>query len=228
MILYMTRPHEVAQEVQPVDTQLSLAIGSEPTGLVGFRQRIGETIGGYRNWAERYPFAATAVETTALFAARHVARKLAGKAGLHVGNASADRHLDMAAEHPVISLVHGSILGPLAEELVFRKVLDAPAKRAETNGQTNVARGVRIITTLGFAAGHAGLVRPPKRWQNSSLDITSGHNTVPIDPLVGGMNYERLNRTRGFGHAVLAHSLNNALVAASATPEVLRRRSRKR
>jgi hypothetical protein len=48
--------------------------------------------------------------------------------------------------------------------------------------------------------------------------------SVPVVPLIGGINYERLSHKRGFGHAVLAHAINNTLESLQAVPEIRRRR----
>lgn len=217
---------EVTPEITPTSNPPSNVEQFENEQLT-VRERAGKLIDGYQNWAERYPFAATAVETTALYMARQLVNRIGQRTGIDTGNALKDRNLDMAARHPILGALHGSVLAPLSEELVFRGALDIPVRRADKAERTGVARAMRLVTSLGFAVGHAGYVRPSKEWPKPPfVELSTKDTSVPVQQFVGSLNYSRLNQTRGFKHAVVAHAINNTLAGVVAIPEIRRRHRR--
>jgi membrane protease YdiL (CAAX protease family) len=202
------------------DVQLALEdLPGEP-GL-GLREHAGRLIEGYNTWAEKYPFAATAVETAVVLAAKKAVEFAGDKMGFNARNALKEDHIEAAATHPVKAAVHAVVLAPVAEELQFR----GPSWLRRHVGDRQPSRILDCVTALGFAAGHAGVVKPAKNWTKSPFVEVSAENlSVPVVPLIGGINYERLSRRRGFGHAVFAHALNNALESIQVVPEVRCRR----
>ncbi len=215
-------------DVPPEEGDISLTSDTLPASEVlpgehnvSLRERAGQLIAGYGSWAEKYPFAATAVETAVVFAAKKVATFVGDKVGLNVRNALAEDHLETAREHPVKAAAQLVLLAPVAEELQYR----GPSWLRRHVGDRQPSRVLDCVMALGFAAGHAGVIKPAEKWTKPPfVQINTENLSVPIVPLMGGINYERQSRKRGFGHAILAHALNNTLEGMQAIPEVRRRR----
>lgn len=185
------------------------------------REHAVHAIEGYHAWAEKYPFAATAVETAVVFAAKKAAAFAGDKIGVNVRNAFGEDNLEAARRHPIKAAAQAVVLAPIAEELQYR----GPSWLRRHTGNRQSSRVLDCVMALGFAAGHAGIIKPAEEWTKPPfVKVNTENLSVPAVPLMGGIHYELLSRRRGFGHAVLGHAINNALEGFQAIPEVRRRR----
>jgi hypothetical protein len=180
-----------------------------PTNL---RERASQTIQGYQAWAERYPFVATAAETAVVFAAKKAIEYTGDRAGVNVRNALISDHIESAKKNPIRAIARIAVAAPLAEEVQFR----GPAwLHNRLTGKSS--RVLDSVMLLGFTAAHAGVVRLAEdKWRPPFIKISTESTSVPVVPLLGGINYARLSKTRGFSHALLAHVLNNGMEIAQA------------
>ena len=82
-----------------------------------------------------------------------------------------------------------------------------PSDAVDQKGKLGQQKAIGTVMAGVFAAGHAG------------------KDAVPVPQFVGGLNYWRLMRGRGYNHAVTAHVTQNALTfAKSALSRVAKRR----
>lgn len=73
--------------------------------------------------------------------------------------------------------------------------------------------------------GHAGFVRPAQPWTKPPfVEVQTEKLSVPLPQFVGSANYQRLDNTRGFKHAIWGHMVNNALYSVVAIPKVRKMR----
>ena len=187
--------------------------------------RVTEMYGRYQQWAEENPVKATAVETVALYGLRKAVTAGARKLGVRTENAFIDEHVERASRHPVKGLVQAAVIAPIQEEVAFRGILDTPARRADRAGNTGRARTYRLATAGLFALGHSGAVRPSESWPRPPfVSVNSKGATLPVEQFMGGINYQRLAKNRGFLHAVLGHAINNTLKSAEKIPVVVQKR----
>ncbi len=208
-------PEVVASETLPASTPIP-ELSAQP---LTFRERIGDAITGYQDWAEVHPYAATTVETVVLFAAKKAVRTVGEKLGINFGNGHNERQLQFAADHPVLAAAHSVIAAPVFEETMFRGVVPKLIKgKLGIEENTKAAKIADQVAVLGFAATHIGDPRTKAGRDNLA---------VPLSPLIGGEQYSSLRRRRGIKHAIVAHMVHNALATAEVAPKVMKlRRSR--
>lgn len=146
-------------------------------------------------WRESHPYAATVAETFIVWAGKETVRRVADRTlGIKFGHGWQNSKFGQKFAAPAAAVAAGLAIAPLAEEIAFRKTpSDVLNKRGHTGLQ---ARKGYAMATL-FAAGHAG------------------KDAIPMQQFVSGLNYWRLQRTRGARHAVLAHATNNTLSLAA-------------
>ncbi len=188
-------------------------------------QRIETISSRYSSWADQHPVKATIAETVALYGLRRVIETGVQRTGIRVGNAFSEQHIDEATVHPVRGFLMATVAAPVVEELIFRGMIDAPSRQASEAGQHGRARVQRLASALLFAAGHAGAIRPHENWPKAPyVHVTTEGTTAPVGQLMGGLNYQRLNNSRGFWYGVLGHAANNTLASVAMIPEVIRNR----
>lgn len=186
------------------------------------RERASQMIEGYRTWADKYPFAATTAETVAVFVAKRAVAYVGDKIGVNTRNALKGDQLEEAGAHPFKAAAKLVILAPIVEELITR----GPSWLKRHTGDKKPSRILDTVMLLGFAAGHAGLVRPAEdSTRPPFVKVGTKDTSIPIVPLMGGANYARVSKKRGFAYGVLSHTLNNGLEGIAAISEVRRRRS---
>lgn len=187
--------------------------------------RARQAYGNYQAWAEQNPVKATVIETVALYGVRKAVTLGFAKAGVRTENAFLDEHIERAAQNPVTAAVQATVIAPIKEEIAFRGALDAPARRAEQQGQAGRARLLRLSSAMLFAAGHSGAIRPSENWPRPPfVSVKTEGATVPVEQFMGAGHYQRLAKERGFLHAVLGHAINNTLKTAEKIPVVYRKR----
>ena len=208
--------------IQPPE---AIEIANRPSVI----DRVTAMYDRYQQWAEENPVKATAAETIALYGLRKVVTAGARKLGVPTENAFIDEHVERASRHPIKGLAQATIIAPIQEEIAFRGILDVPARRAERAGNAGRARAYRAATTGLFALGHSGVVRPSESWPKAPfVSVKTEGATVPVEQLIGGANYQRLAKKRGFLHAVLGHAINNTLKSAELAPAVIKKANQQR
>jgi|GEM_PF-4798667 len=117
---------------------------------------------------------------------------LGDKAGVSLrhGRAQDPRFKRFACKHPILTMIHGSLLAPIAEEAIYRQLPSYLLDRNERSGfQAPTAIGISLV----FAAGHCGPYG------------------IPVPQFLGGLNYWEIQRVDGYRYAVIAHSMRNTL-----------------
>lgn len=144
-------------------------------------------------------FAKTAIETSLMEAGSVIATKVFDNLGIEHGNKniSEEEVVNMLENFDFKDVIPTAILAPLVEESLFRKL---PSETLAKNAGMNWDIG--IPTSALFALGH-------NINQKSMTDIHL-EKSVPINEFMGGLFYWYLMRTRGYNHAVFAHSLGNS------------------
>ena len=194
----------MAEQQTPVSDLLH-----EPLALEEGEQSL---MGRYQEWAERYPFAATTAETVALFAAKRAVGAVGDRAGANLVNGHLDHKRSQATDHPVLTATQNIIIEPILEEIAFREVIPKAIKsKLGVQETTRAANIVDTVAVLGFAVTHIG--NPTAKRGRDNL-------AIPITPLMGGIHYNHLKRTRGLKHAMLAHMLHNALYVVGEAPKL--------
>ncbi len=159
----------------------------------------------YHTWAEKHPFAATGIETVAIFALKKAVSRIGEVRGLDFGNGHMQRHMEKAVEHPIWAAAHSTIYAPVAEELIFRQAIPSITKRKLNIKEDTIAsQMVDYATVVGFAAAHIGNPLSKKGRDNLA---------IPLSPLIGSIHYSSLTKRRGVRHAMVAHAANNALAS---------------
>ena len=157
------------------------------------RQRIVE-------FQEQHPLAATMIETAAVWAGRAVLKHAVEyAAGVRLGHGWHNTRVGRFFQQPVVAASSALVAAPLAEEFLLRKT---PSDILDAHGQQGMQRGKGVLIALAFASGHAG------------------KEALPVPQFIGGLNYWRVMRARGYRSAVTAHATHNALSLAGS----LRRR----
>lgn len=142
-------------------------------------------------WRTCHPYAATALETTAVWAGREALTGVVhAGTSVKVGHGWKNSRLGRLFSQPAVALGVGLVLSPHLEERICR---EQPSRYLDRAGREGLQAPIGTLAAAVFATGHAG------------------REAVPVPQFVGGLNYWRLQRTRGFKHAVLAHALHNGL-----------------
>lgn len=140
---------------------------------------------------EQHPYIATALETVIVWAGREAATAAIHTATpVRVGHGWKNSRAGELIATPMAAIAIGMILSPHIEEYVCR---EQPSRYLDNTNHPGMQRGVGTLVSAAFAAGHAG------------------REAIPLPQFVGGLNYWRLQRSRGFKHAVMAHALHNGL-----------------
>jgi hypothetical protein len=184
-----------------------------------FTERLGDIALQYSSWAERRPYAATALETVAVFAGRYTVREAGARAGLNLGNAltTNDKAVEEALKRPILYGGIQILAAPIVEELGSRVVPGKIADAQQAKGRTRLATGIRHGVDIAFAAWHAGVIVPEIK-ENSlkpSFHLRNeGENlSLPVSQYIAGRNLRRIYEKRGYGPAVFSHIVNNAINA---------------
>lgn len=191
-------------------------------------ERSAQLYHGYQSWSERHPATATVLETFAFHAVKKAVVRSGDKIGIHFGNAHAHQQVNTALDRPLRAAIGAFVLAPVSEELQFRYLLSdkaATSRMAQNLFGRNAVRRIGILSSLGFASGHAfDPVRQRSEWSDPKKPIFTSENrsavlplrewrfTLPMGNLIGGEQYRRMYHKRGLMHAIGSHALNNLLV----------------
>lgn len=168
----------------------------------------------YGNWAEKHPVLATSTETLGIAAVKYGISYLGERLGVNLMNANPD--VKEAHKKPLAETVlQFTLTAPLEEELLFRAAPNAVSDYLKSRGHDSLARRATKTADFLFAAAHSGLiVKNEAGHPELNFKISREDHALPVGPYIGAKNYQRLTRSRGLGHAMYAHSLNNALALA--------------
>lgn len=184
-----------------------------------FSEKLGDIATRYSDWAERRPYAATALETVAAFAGRYAMREAGTKIGLNLGNAltTNDKAVEEALKRPVLYGGIQVLAAPVVEEFGSRVVPGKVADIQEIKGRPRLAKGIRHGVDIAFAAWHAGVLVPEIKEESIKPSFRmrkEGENlSLPVSQYIAGRNLRRIYEQRGYGPAVFSHILNNAINA---------------
>ncbi len=204
---------EVAPDTYPATEDLAEL---PPHPLV---EKIGDIALQYNDWAERRPYAATALETAAIFAGRYAIREAGARAGLNLGNAltTNDKAAEEALKRPVLYGGIQILAAPVIEEFGSRVIPGKIADAQQAKGRTRLAGGIRHGVDVAFAAWHAGVVVPEIKEDSLKpsfhLRKEDENLSLPVSQYIAGRNLRRIYEKRGYGPAVFSHMLNNAINA---------------
>lgn len=182
-------------------------------------ERIGQAATRYATWAEGHPYAATAVETAAVFAGRYAVRESGKRAGLNLGNAltTNDKAVEAALERPVLYGAIQVLAAPVAEEFGARVIPGRLADAQQEKGRPRLAKTIRHGVDVAFAAWHAGLVVPEIKEDSMRPSFhlrKEGENlSLPVSQYIAARNLRRIYEKRGYGPAAFSHIVNNAINA---------------
>ncbi len=171
-----------------------------------FPSKTQEPINGTKKEKE-ISYTDTFIEQTLMMAAKEVVSLVFTKLGIEHGNKAhpPEELLQKLKEKPIEEFLDIAVLGPLAEELVFRAT-PSGITSAVFNDKNNKAWGVGITTSAIFAAVH--------NLKDVDGKTTFVTNSIPITQFMGGIFYWYLIRERGFSHSIMAHSMNNTVGVA--------------
>ena len=143
----------------------------------------------------------TAVEQSLVMGARYIADAIFEKLKIEHGNQSLsdEEIIEYLRDKPISGLLEVGVLGPIIEEALLRALpsgfIDKNDKRTRWE--------IGIPTSLLFALFHN-----LKRENSGELQFVK---SVPIGQFMEGLFYWYLMREKGFSHATMAHSINNAI-----------------
>jgi hypothetical protein len=148
---------------------------------------------------ERHPYVSTVIETAAVWTGRQAVRSVVARiTGTNLGNGWQGSRLgDVFDKKAVAKVLTSVVVSPVVEELILRKT---PSDYLDRKGQEGLRGRQGVAAAALFAAGHAGPV---------------GSNALPLPQFIGGLNYWRLQRMKGYKHAVLSHATQNAMTMAA-------------
>ena len=133
--------------------------------------------------------------------ARYIADAIFEKLKIEHGNQSLsdEEIIEYLRDKPISGLLEVGVLGPIIEEALLRALpsgfIDKNDKRTRWE--------IGIPTSLLFALFHN-----LKRENSGELQFVK---SVPIGQFMEGLFYWYLMREKGFSHATMAHSINNAI-----------------
>ncbi len=152
------------------------------------------------NFQAEHPHAATVLESAAVWAGRQATAAVVQRAtGVRLGHGWHNSRLGKRFNKPAVAVATGLVLAPVLEELVVRKI---PSDVLDKQGSNGSQKAVGTAVAAVFAVGHAG------------------KEAIPVPQFIGGLNYWRLMRHRGYKHAVVAHATQNALSLAKSAMQM--------
>ena len=146
-------------------------------------------------------FTETAVEQSLMMGAKYIANAIFEKLKIEHGNQSLsdEKMIEYLKDKPINGLLKAGVLGPIIEEALFRAL---PAGFIDKNDKRSRWE-IGIPTSLLFALAHNF-----KEEESGELQFAK---SIPISQFMGGLFYWYLMREKGYSHATMAHSMNNAI-----------------
>lgn len=146
-------------------------------------------------------FSETAIEQSLMMGAKYIANAIFEKLKIEHGNQSLsdEKIIEYLRDKPISGLLEAGVLGPIIEEALFRAL---PASFIDKNDKRNRWE-IGIPTSLLFALAHNF-----KKEESGELQFAK---SVPTSQFMGGLFYWYLMREKGYSHATMAHSMNNAI-----------------
>jgi len=142
----------------------------------------------------------TFVKNAVLIHIKGIANDVVKKAGFKVGNANVEEIKQQFRDAPIDTTIMVCAIAPATEEALFRLIPSGFASLFSKD-KNSAAIGIGTASSLLFAFTH-NIIK-----ENGKTKIAKN---IPISHFLGGMFYWHLVRQKGFSHAVLAHSSNNA------------------
>jgi len=148
-------------------------------------------------------YAETVVEQGLMMLAKKTANEIFEKLEIDHGNKGITQEdlIKYLKEKPLTTLFRSGILHPILEEAIFRalpvdKLIDKTDRRKRWD--------IGIPVSALFAFSHN--FRNGENFGDLEL-----YKSVPVSQFMGGLFYWYLMREKGFSHATMAHSMNNAV-----------------
>jgi len=143
----------------------------------------------------------TVVEQSLMMGAKHIASAIFEKLKIEHGNPllSDEKIIEYLRDKPISGLLEAGVLGPIIEEALFRALPSGFIDKNDKRSRWEIG----IPTSLLFA-----LVHNLKKEESGELQFAK---SVPISQFMGGLFYWYLMREKGYSHATMAHSMNNAI-----------------
>jgi len=138
-------------------------------------------------------------------------------------NAMIDHHEKGAIQGSVHKAIFKAVvLAPIVEEIIFRGASNIAVNNAEQKNHTGTAVAIEEGSDALFGLAHAGFIKPNEN-RRPKVDLTPSVDThaLPLVPYIGGKQFRRIGKQRGFGYGVYAHSLNNLFEVARRAPGIL-------
>lgn len=152
----------------------------------------------YETFAEHHPIIASVGETAVIYGLKYAAEKAGDRVGVNVGHGRKNRpgRAKFIEDHPFIAAGAATVWAPISEELLFRELPDRVLKKRGHESDSQAMKKSRLVSIGAFTLAHAG------------------PDAIPINQLIGGLNYDRIHHKRGLKASIIAHITNNSLVAA--------------
>ena len=146
-------------------------------------------------------YAETAIEQSLMMGAKYIANAIFEKLKIENENKSLsdEEIIECLRDRPISSLFATGVLAPVIEEALFRALPSAFIDENDKQHRWDIG----IPTSLLFA-----LVHNFKKEESGELRFLK---VVPINQFMGGLFYWYLMREKGYSHATMAHSMNNAI-----------------
>lgn len=143
----------------------------------------------------------TALEQGLVMIAKTISTTVMNRLEIENGNKSlTDEDLvKYLKDKPLEGLLKITVLGPVFEEMIYRFFPDAFIGA----NNKSLSWDVGIPTSLIFALAHNHYV--------DEVGDLKFAKSIPLTEFMGGLFYWYLMRKKGFDHAVLAHTINNAV-----------------
>ncbi|MEK7074446.1 MAG: CPBP family glutamic-type intramembrane protease [Patescibacteria group bacterium] len=143
----------------------------------------------------------TAIEQSLMMGAKYIANAIFEKLKIENGNKSLsdEEIIECLRDKPISSLFVTGVLAPVIEEAFLRALPSAFIDENDKKHRWDIG----IPTSLLFALTHNF-----KKEESGELRFLK---VVPINQFMGGLFYWYLMREKGYSHATMAHSINNAI-----------------
>lgn len=147
----------------------------------------------------------TAKETIVFTAANAAIHVTVEKLGIPVTGAD-ERTKKIIIEKPALFMLEAAVAAPLIEESIFRLAPNLLLNLLLKDGPKSERWGLGIPISLLFAYAH----NFTDEGAEGKLKFDKGK--FPLSHFIAGLYLWKMMRERGFLHAVIAHSTNNAAI----------------
>lgn len=143
----------------------------------------------------------TAIEQSLMMGAKYIANAVFEKLKIENGNKSMsdEEIIEYLEDESISTLFTSGVLAPIIEEALFRALPSGFINQNDKGHRWEIG----IPTSFLFALMH--------NFKKEESDEWSFTKAVPISQFMGGLFYWYLMREKGYSHATMAHSMNNAI-----------------